>query len=95
MTNLFGKEYEYPIIKKPVNKEKRNWENRFQRWIDKEWQDETTPTGMCGFGAICDYCKDNDKGRPCVRALNLMCKEENKHIDYTKTDYEKAWYGEI
>ena len=93
MTNLFGEEYEYPIIKKPVNKEKRNWENRFQRWIDKEWQDETTPTGMCGFGAICDYCKDNDKGRPCVRALNLMCKEENKHIDYTKNDYEKAWYG--
>lgn len=91
MNNLFGEPYENPPSK-PINKEKRNWENRFQRWIDKEWQDETTPEGMCGFGAICDYCKDNDYGKPCVRALNAYCKENKKRIDYTDNDYKKYWY---
>ena len=35
--------------RKPTNKEKRNWENAFQRWSDKVSQDGTNPMGICGF----------------------------------------------
>ena len=77
----------------PEQKQKRNWENAFQRWIGKEWLDETTPYGMCGFGAICDFCKDMDKGRPCIRALNAMCRELKIVIDYSNRDFRLAWNG--
>lgn len=70
---------------------KRQWENGFQRWSNKNSQDELTPLGKCGYSAICDFCKDNAFGRPCVRALNAMCREINISIDYTKRNYEEIW----
>ena len=71
--------------------EKRRWENGFQKWSDEEAQDGTTPLGKCGYGSMCDYCTDNAKGRPCVRALNIMCKERKITIDYTKKNYQEIW----
>lgn len=74
---------------------KRNWENAFQRWSDKEAQDGTTPNGKCGFSEICDYCHNNNYGRPCVRALNDMLRKKRKKIDYKTADYEKVWDGDF
>lgn len=93
MENLFGELYtELPKKKqKPINKERRAWENAFQKWSDKVSQDGTTPLGCCGYGSICDYCKDNDKGRPCVRALNAMCREKRIEIDYSNRNFER-WF---
>lgn len=73
-------------------KQKRNWENAFQKWSDKSSQEGNTPLGCCGYGSICDYCKDNDKGRPCVRALNAKAREMNVRIDYNDRDFEKWFY---
>ena len=72
-----------------AKKMKRNWENAFQRWSNTQSQDGTSPLGCCGFGAICDYCTDNDKGRPCVRALNAMCREKRIEIDYFDRNFER------
>lgn len=72
-------------------KKKRNWENAFQRWSNKASQDGTSPLGCCGYGEICDYCTDNDKGRPCVRALNAMCREKRIEIDYSDMNFER-WF---
>lgn len=92
MTNLFGEPYsEPPKKKKPKCKERRAWENAFQRWSDKVSQDGTSSLGCCGYGQICDYCTDNDKGRPCVRALNAMCREKHIIIDYSDHDFER-WF---
>ena len=76
-------------------KQKRNWENAFQRWSDKVSQDGTSPLGCCGYSVICDYCKDNDKGRPCVRALNEWLRAKRKRIDYTKREFEEVWSGDV
>ena len=96
MENLFGETYsDIPKVRKSVDKEKRNWENAFQRWSDKACQDGTSPLGCCGYSVICDYCKDNSDGRPCVRALNEYCKVRHKSIDYSKKDFEKIWNGDI
>ena len=73
-------------------KQKRNWENAFQKWSDKSSQEGNTPLGCCGYGTICDYCVDNDKGRPCVRALNKKAREMNVRIDYNDRDFEKWFY---
>lgn len=73
---------------------KRSWEDRFQRWSDKKANDkayQSEPYGKCGYGTICDYCEDNSYGRPCVRALNALLREEGKTIDYQKTTFEEAW----
>lgn len=92
MNNLFGEPYEdLPKKKKKIDPERRAWENAFQKWSDKESQDGTSPLGCCGYGQICDYCKDNDKGRPCVRALNAMCRENHITIDYSDRDFER-WF---
>ena len=57
MTNLFGEPYtEPPQKRKPQDKERRAWENAFQRWSDKASQDGTSPLGCCGYGQICDFC---------------------------------------
>lgn len=72
-------------------KKKRRWENAFQKWSDEHGQDGYTALGCCGFGTICDFCKDNSYGRPCVRALNAMCREKNIVIDYDDYDFEKVW----
>ena len=92
MTNLFGETYTEPSKKrKPQDKDRRAWENAFQRWSDQKSQDGTSPLGCCGYGQICDYCTDNDKGRPCVRALNAMCREKRIEIDYSNMDFER-WF---
>ena len=91
--NIFG-ECEETIKPKPIiDKQKRNWEDRFQRWSDKMADVGTTPEGKCGYGSMCDNCEDNTYGRPCVRALNDMCRAKNIKIDYEKQTFENAWEG--
>lgn len=69
---------------------KLRWENGFQRWSDKQ-AGGGDYYGKCGYSNICDYCTDNTKGRPCVRALNEMCRDKNIKLDYTKNDYKEIW----
>ena len=76
---------------KAYNNEKRRWENGFQKWSNEQAQDGHTPLGKCGYSSICDYCKDNCYGRPCVRALNSMCREMGKTIDYSNRNYQEIW----
>ena len=90
MKNLFGEPYEAPP-QKSINKEKRNWKNRFQSWSNKMHDTTHDYRGKCGCSDICDYCDDCGKGRPCVRALNAYCRDKKKQIDYTDTDYKKYW----
>ena len=71
--------------------QKRRWENAFQKWSDSQWQDELTANGKCGYGEICDWCEDNTYGRPCVRALNSMCREKGITIDYNNYNFEEIW----
>lgn len=75
---------------------KRRWENAFQKWSDKNGMDlnNTTSYGCCGYGSMCDWCDDNSYGRPCVRALNKMCREKNLMINYSNYDFKKVWSGE-
>ena len=83
-----------PNPKEEADKLKRRWENGFQRWIDKMADSKhDQPIGTCGCGAPCDDCADNTFGRPCVRALNALCRRKKITIDYTKQDYEDAWWG--
>ena len=71
---------------------KRNWENAFQKWSNDSFiNDGTTSYGACGYGSMCEWCKANDYGRPCVRALNAMCREKQINIDYSERDFEKIW----
>lgn len=72
-------------------KKKRKWENAFQKWSNSQLDDDYTSLGKCGFGSICDWCKDNSYGRPCVRALNDMCREKRIKIDYDDYDFTKVW----
>ena len=93
MNNLFGEEYtDISKKRKTKNKERIAWENAFQRWSNKESQDGTSPLGCCGYGSICDYCTDNDKGRPCVRALNAKAREKHIEIDYNDRNFER-WFN--
>lgn len=80
-----------PKPQKQYNKQKKNWEDGFQRWSNEVAQDETSPLGVCGYGSMCDYCEDNTYGRPCVRALNAMCRDKHLVIDYTVKNYEGVW----
>lgn len=92
MDNLFGEPYsDVPAARKPKDKKRLTWENAFQKWSDKQSQDGTTPLGCCGYGRICDYCTNNDKGRPCVRALNAMAREKRLVIDYNDRNFER-WF---
>ena len=75
-----------------AKKMKRNWENAFQRWSNKQSQDGSSPLGCCGYGSICDYCEDNHIGRPCVRALNAKAREKRIEIDYSDRDFERWFY---
>lgn len=80
--------------KKSDTKLKRNWENAFQKWSNKhgiENMDQCEDFGCCGYGSMCDWCEANDYGRPCVRALNSMCRENGIQIDYTDRDFTKVW----
>lgn len=73
---------------------KRRWEDGFQRWSDKMQQESTVSYGKCGYGVMCGWCTDNDYGKPCVRALNAMCREKRMLIDYTNANYAALWNGE-
>lgn len=73
------------------DKKKRKWEDAFQKWSNSQWDDDYTPFGKCGYGSMCDWCKDNSYGRPCVRALNAMCREKQIQIDYNDFDFTKVW----
>ena len=81
------------ITPKTINKAKRNWENAFQKWSDKQAMDGSHPYGKCGHGSMCDYCNDNTYGRPCVRALNNMCRENHIFINYEDKNFEEIWNG--
>lgn len=72
-------------------KKKRNWENAFQKWSNSQWNDAYTSVGKCGYGSMCDWCEDNSYGRPCVRALNDMCREKGIRIDYSNRNFEEIW----
>lgn len=72
---------------------KRKWENAFQKWSNSQLEDDYTSLGKCGYGSMCDWCRDNSYGRPCVRALNEMLREKRIRIDYTDFDFAKVWYG--
>lgn len=75
------------------HKEKRNWENAFQKWSNEQSQNGSNSCGCCGYGSMCDWCEDNTFGRPCVRALNAMLREKGRQIDYSKRNFEDVWYG--
>lgn len=77
-------------------KKKRSWENAFQKWSDNHGMQEDCieSWGACGYGSMCEWCKANDYGRPCVRALNAMCREKNISIDYSKQNFDEVWEGE-
>lgn len=92
MTNLFGEPLNTKP-KKPIDKKRRNWENRFQRWSNNEALDGLTSLGKCGYGYICDYCNDNSYGRPCVRALNSLLKEKQISLNYDSACFDDVWTG--
>lgn len=76
-------------------RQKRNWENAFQKWSDEHGmnQDNTEDWGCCGYGSMCEWCEDNSYGRPCVRALNAMLRERHLKISYSDRDFKKIWRG--
>ncbi len=74
-------------------KRKRRWKYAFQQWSNAKFEECQTEYGKCGYGAMCDYCEDNSYGRPCVRALNQMCREKDIQIDYDKREFENIWNG--
>ncbi len=78
-----------------IDKEKRNWENRFQTWSNKQFHEGRSGYGACGYGSMCNYCEDNTYGRPCVRALNEMLREKQIKLDYKKITFEEVWNGEF
>ena len=84
--------------RKAADREKRNWENSFQYWSDRHGMDANNATsyGCCGYGSMCDNCSDNSYGRPCVRALNDLCRKKGIEIEYTnRTEeyFENVWHG--
>ena len=83
--------FEMPRTQGKENKLKRKWENAFQKWSDENSMEGTDCYGCCGFGSMCDWCEDNTYGRPCVRALNAMCREEGIDLDYTDTNFKRIW----
>lgn len=92
--DFFGGCQEIPTKPKPKNyKQKRNWENRFQRWSNTQFQEGGSEYGACGYGSMCDWCSDNTYGRPCVRALNEYLRNMDKKIDYEKASFEDVWNG--
>jgi hypothetical protein len=93
MIDLFGNDIT-PLMKE-VERIKRNWLNAFQRWCDREGQDEYTSLGICGYGAMCDYCEDSGKPKPCARALKAMLRETGRTIDYNNADPCDVWNGDF
>lgn len=92
---LFEKAMLSDGLKKKKQSVKRRWEYAFQKWSNEQALDGTDSYGSCGYGAMCDWCKDNSYGRPCVRALNAMCREKRLRIDYSIRNFNKIWEGDI
>lgn len=80
-------------LKKQKQAAKRKWENALQKWSDNHGieSDNTEDYGCCGYGSMCDWCEDNSYGRPCIRALNKMCREKGLKIDYSDRNFERLW----
>ena len=81
-------------LMKEYAKQKRSWENAFQKWSNDVFFDESNHFGACAWGAICNYCEDNSYGRPCVRALNLMLANKSIRPDYSdkSNDCFEKWF---
>ena len=90
--DMFGEVVKY---KPKIDKDKRNWENRFQNWSNKQFHNGRVEYGACGYGSMCDYCEDNSFGRPCIRALNNMLRERKIVLDYENITFEEVWDGEF
>lgn len=90
---LLAEAWESDNLKKKKKSAKLKWENAFQKWSDicGSAPYSTMSYGCCGYGSMCEWCKDNSYGRPCVRALNAMCREKHIEIDYTDFDFTKIW----
>lgn len=86
-----------PTKERQYDKQKRKWENAFQKWSNYMSQGEGSISGYgcCGYGSMCDWCEDNSYGRPCVRALNAMCREKRISIDYTNFEFHEIWNGKF
>lgn len=86
---------EHEILHKNEQSAKQSWENAFQKWSNYMALGEGSIDGYgcCGYGSMCDWCTDNSYGRPCVRALNAMCREKRIEIDYSDYDFKKVWRG--
>ena len=89
----FEGDFEKPKEELTFAKKKKKWENDFQKWSNEQSQKGEEAYGACGYGSMCDYCKDNSYGRPCVRALNEMCRDKFICLDYDKLTYEDVWCG--
>lgn len=86
----------YAINNPTVTKE--SWEKEFQKWSNEIFTNSDTHYGACGSGYICSFCYDNSYGKPCVRALNAMCRELFLPLDYTnKSDeyFKKCFDGRL
>lgn len=95
--SLLGRAWKSDNLAKKRKAVKRRWEYAFQKWSDEhgiENIDHTESYGCCGYGVMCDWCTDNSYGKPCVRALNAMCREKGIKIDYTNRDFKSVWRGE-
>lgn len=92
--SLLGKAFLSDNLKKKERSIKRRWEYAFQKWSNEHGFTGAESYGSCGFGSMCDWCDDISYGRPCVRALNAMCREKGIKIDYTNRDFESVWKGE-
>lgn len=90
--SLLGEMLKSDNLKKKKASAKRKWEYAFQKWSNENaLGDNTEDYGCCGYGSMCDWCTDNSYGRPCVRALNAMCREKGIKIDYTDRNFKKVW----
>lgn len=91
---LFEQAMLSPNLKKKKQSVKRKWEYAFQKWSNDrgiEAIEHIDSYGCCGYGSMCDWCEDNSYGRPCVRALNKMCREKRLKIDYSDRNFERLW----
>lgn len=88
---FFKEQEEIPTYQQELYRKKRKWENAFQKWSDEQSQDGLTAYGICGYGDICDWCEDNSYGRPCVRALNTMCREKGISLNYEDYNFEEIF----
>lgn len=89
--SLFGNTVLYDNLARKKRNSKLRWEYAFQKWSNEQFMAGRSTEGICGYGSMCDWCEDNSYGRPCVRALNKMCREKGIEIDYESRDFEKIW----